>query len=47
MIGAENSGKSCLIASFIGEAFICKLGQKATYGADTEVFKIYCRTGQK
>jgi len=45
MIGAENSGKSCLIASFIGEAFIEE--QKATDGADTEVCKIYCRNWTK
>ena len=41
MVGAENSGKSCLIASYLGEAFI--EGQKATDGADTEVCKIYCK----
>ena len=41
MVGAENSGKSCLIASFLGEAYI--EGQIATDGADTEVFKIYCK----
>ena len=41
MIGAENTGKSCLIASFLGEAFI--EGQKSTDGADTEVCKIYCK----
>ena len=41
MVGAENSGKSCLIASFLGEVFI--EGQKATDGADTEVCKIYCK----
>ena len=41
MVGAENGGKTCLIASFLGEAFI--EGQKATEGADTEVCKIYCQ----
>ena len=41
MIGAENTGKSCLVASFIGEAFIEE--QKATHGAETEVCRIYCR----
>ena len=41
MIGAENTGKSCLIASFLGEAFI--EGQRSTDGADTEVWKIYCK----
>ena len=41
MVGAENSGKSCLITSFLGEAFI--EGQIATDGADTEVCKIYCK----
>lgn len=41
MIGAEKTGKSCLISSFLGEAFI--EGQNATEGADTEVCKIYCK----
>ena len=41
MIGAENAGKSCLITSFIGEMFIEE--QQATYGAETEVCKIYCK----
>ena len=41
MIGAENSGKSCLVESFIGETFMEE--QKATDGADTDVCKIYCR----
>ena len=41
MVGAENSGKSCLIASFLGEAYI--EGQIATDGADTQVCKIYCK----
>ena len=41
MVGSENSGKSCLITSFLGEAFI--EGQIATNGADTEVCKIYCK----
>ena len=41
MVGSENSGKSCLITSFLGEAFI--EGQIATTGADTEVCKIYCK----
>ena len=41
MVGAENSGKSCLITSFLGEAFI--EGQIATDGADMEICKIYCK----
>ena len=41
MVGAENSGKSCLIASFLGEAYI--EGQIATDGADTKICKIYCK----
>ena len=41
MVGSENSGKSCLITSFLGEAFI--EGQIATNGAETEVCKIYCK----
>ena len=40
MVGAENTGKTCLIASFLGEKFIEQ--QKPTEGADTEVCKIYC-----
>ena len=40
MVGAENTGKTCLIASFLGEKFIEQ--QKPTLGADTEVCKIYC-----
>ena len=41
MVGAENSGKSCLIASFLGEAFI--EGQMPTDGVETEVCKIYSK----
>ena len=41
VIGAENTGKSCLISSFLGETFI--EGQKATSGAESEVCKIYCK----
>ena len=41
MVGSENSGKSCLITSFLGESFI--EGQIATNGAETEVCKIYCK----
>ena len=41
MVGSENSGKSCLITSFLGEAFI--EGQITTNGAETEVCKIYCK----
>lgn len=41
MVGAENSGKSCLIASFLDEAFV--EGQPATDGADIEVCKIFCK----
>ena len=40
MVGAENTGKTCLIASLLGEKFIEQ--QKTTEGADTDVFKIYC-----
>ena len=40
MVGAENTGKTCLIASFLGEKFIEQ--QKPTEGADTKVCKIYC-----
>ena len=41
MVGAENTGKSCLVASFLGEAF--NEQQRATDGADIEVCKIYCK----
>ena len=41
MVGAENTGKSCLISSFLGEAFI--EGQLATNGLNTEICKIYCK----
>ena len=41
MVGAENSGKSCLVASFLSEAFI--EGQMATDGVKTEVCKIYSK----
>ena len=41
MVGAENTGKTCLIASFLGEKFIRQ--QKPTKGVDTEVCKIYCK----
>ena len=40
MVGSENTGKTCLIASYLGEEFVEQ--QKATAGADTEVCKIYC-----
>ena len=39
LIGAENTGKTCLIASFLGEEFV--EGQPATEGADIKVCKIY------
>ena len=41
LVGAENTGKTCLIASFLGEKFVD--GQSATKGADMEVCKIYCK----
>ena len=40
VVGAENSGKTCLISSFLGEEFV--EGQAATAGADVEVCKVYC-----
>ena len=41
LVGAENTGKTCLISSFLGEEFVEE--QKATDGADVEVCKIYCK----
>ena len=41
LVGAENTGKTCLISSFLGEKFV--EGQDATKGADMEVCKIYCK----
>ena len=41
LVGAENTGKTCLVASFLGEEFV--EGQAATEGADVDVCKIYCR----
>ena len=40
-VGAENTGKSCLISSFLHEDFIEK--QEATEGADTRICKIFCK----
>ena len=45
MVGAENTGKSSLIASFLGEGFI--EGKPATSGAETEVCKIHCKGWSK
>ena len=41
VVGEENTGKTCLISSFLGEAFV--EGQGATKGVDIEVCKIYCK----
>ena len=41
LVGAENTGKTCLISSFLGEEFV--EGQISTKGAETEVCKIYCK----
>ena len=41
LLGAENTGKTCLISSFLGEEFVVK--QPATKGAETEVCKIYSK----
>ena len=41
LVGAENTGKTCLISSFLGEEFV--EGQSTTKGADVEVCKIYCK----
>ena len=41
LVGAENTGKTSLISSFLGENFI--EGQSATKGADVQVCKVYCK----
>ena len=41
LVGAENTGKTSLISSFLGEKF--KEGQSATEGAEVEVCKIYSK----
>ncbi|XP_065914617.1 uncharacterized protein [Dysidea avara] len=41
LVGAENTGKSCLVCSFLGEKFI--EGQVATVGVEVDVCKIYCK----
>jgi len=45
LVGAENTGKTCLISSFLGEDFI--EGQAATEGVDVDVCKIYCKNWTK
>ena len=41
LVGAENTGKTCLISSFLGEEFV--EGQSATEGAEVEMCKIYSK----
>ena len=41
LIGAENTGKTCLISSFLGERFV--EGQSSTEGTEVEVCKVYCK----
>ena len=41
LVGAENTGKTCLISSFLGEEFV--EGQSATEGANVLVCKIYSK----
>ena len=41
LVGAENTGKTYLISSFLGEEFV--EGQSATEGAEVEVCKIYSK----
>ena len=41
LVGAENTGKTSLISSFLGEKFV--KGQSATEGAKVEVCKIYSK----
>ena len=45
LVGAENTGKTCLISSFLGEKFV--EGQSSTKGADVGVCKIYCKEWTK
>ena len=45
LVGAENTGKTCLISSFLGEEFVER--QVSTKGADMEVCKIYCKEWTK
>ena len=41
LVGAENTGKTCLISSFLGEEFV--EGQAATEAVEVDVCKIYCK----
>ena len=41
LVGAENTGKTSLISSFLGEEFV--EGQSATRGADLEVCKVFSK----
>ena len=41
VVGAENSGKTCLISSFLDEEFV--EGQAATTGAEVGACKVYCK----
>ena len=41
LVGAENTGKTSLISSFLGEEFVER--RSATKGADVEVCKVYCK----
>ena len=41
LVGAENTGKTCLISSFLGEQFV--EGQAATEAVEVDVCKIYCK----
>ena len=45
VVGAENTGKTCLISSFLDEDFV--EGQAATNGVDVEVCKIHSRNWAK
>ena len=41
LVGANNSGKTSLISSFLGEKFV--EGQSTTKGIDVQVCKVYCK----
>ncbi|XP_065887012.1 uncharacterized protein [Dysidea avara] len=41
LVGAENTGKTCLVSSFLGEEFV--EGQAATKAVEVDVCKVYCK----
>ena len=45
LVGAENTGKTCLVSSFLSEEFL--EGQSATEGAEVKVCKIYSKNWRR